>query len=57
MTAVQAGVDILLMPYDYRQAFDAVLTAVSDGTIPEERLDESVYRILSLKEKYGLLDP
>lgn len=57
VTAVQAGVDILLMPYDYRQAFDAVLTAVSDGTIPEERLDESVYRILSLKEKYGLLDP
>ncbi len=46
---IQAGVDILLMPYDYFEAFDGVLQAVEDGTIPESRIDESVYRILKFK--------
>lgn len=35
--ALQAGADILLMPYDYIAAYQGVLTAVEDGTIPEER--------------------
>ncbi len=46
---IQAGVDILLMPYDYFEAFDSVVQAVEDGTIPESRIDESVYRILKFK--------
>ncbi len=46
---IQAGVDILLMPYDYFEAFDGVVQAVEDGTIPESRIDESVYRILKFK--------
>ena len=48
---IQAGVDILLMPYDYYEAFDGVVQAVENGVIPESRIDESVYRILSFK--YG----
>ena len=48
---IQAGVDILLMPYDYYEAFDGVVRAVEKGEIPESRIDESVYRILSFK--YG----
>ncbi len=53
---IQAGVDILLMPYDYFEAFDGVVQAVEDGTIPESRIDESVYRILKFKqEKMGIL--
>ena len=51
--ALQAGADILLMPYDYIAAYQGVLTAVEDGTIPEERIDESVLRILRLKAAYG----
>ncbi len=46
---IQAGVDILLMPYDYYEAFDGVVRAVEEGAIPESRIDESVYRILSFK--------
>ena len=53
MLALQAGADILLMPYDYIAAYQGVLTAVEDGTIQEERIDESVLRILRLKAAYG----
>ena len=42
---------------DNRIAVLAALTkAVQSGTIPEKRLDESVYRILKLKHKYRLTD-
>ena len=48
--AVQAGADMLLAPFAYEVAFDAVVAAVEDGTISEARLDESVRRILALKK-------
>lgn len=47
--AFLAGVDMLLMPVDFQSAYDAVLNAVYDGTITEERLNESVERILAVK--------
>ena len=37
------------------KTFGAILYSVRTGVIPEERIDESVYRILRLKEKYGIL--
>ena len=49
--AFEAGNDIILMPYDYREAFDGILQAVRSGRISEARLDESVMRILMLKRK------
>lgn len=55
VAAVLAGTDIVLMPEDFREAFDSICEAVSNGTISEARIDESVQRILSLKERYGLL--
>ena len=55
VAAIQAGADILLMSYDYISAFDGVYAAVTDGIISEDRLDESVERILTLKEKYGII--
>ena len=52
---VQAGADVLLMPYRYFEAFDDVVQAVESGVIPESRIDESVYRILRFKrERMGL---
>ncbi len=51
--AVKAGVDIILMPDDYLKAFEALVTAVKTGEIPEQRINESVLRILKLKEKLG----
>lgn len=53
--AVQAGADILLCPVDLQEAADALLEAVETGIISEERLNESVLRILKLKEERGIL--
>jgi beta-N-acetylhexosaminidase len=52
--ALEAGDDIALMPSDLPSAFAAVHDAVTDGTISAARLDESVLRILRLKQKLGL---
>jgi len=54
VAALNAGADLLLMPPDLPEAFDGVLEAVQNGTISEERLNESVRRILMLKQKAGL---
>ncbi|MEU0566270.1 beta-N-acetylhexosaminidase [Nonomuraea sp. NPDC005983] len=53
--AVQAGADLLLMPNDFGKAYRAVLGAVKSGKISEQRLDESVTRLLTLKQSRGLL--
>lgn len=55
LLAFQAGADLLLMPEDLPEAYDALLSAVEKGTISQERLDQSVLRILQLKEKYDLI--
>jgi beta-N-acetylhexosaminidase len=47
--SLQAGADIILGPKDFIEAFDAVLAAVENGTLSEERIDESVRRVLTLK--------
>lgn len=47
--AIQAGADILLMPEDFEDAYQGILSAVKSGTITEERIDESVKRILEVK--------
>ncbi|MBR6306285.1 MAG: glycoside hydrolase [Bacteroidales bacterium] len=48
--AVKAGADVLLCVKDYRAAVDAVERAVLAGEIPESRIDQSVRRILKLKD-------
>lgn len=48
--AFLAGVDMILMPEDFTEAYDALLSAVRKGIISEKRLDESVERILKVKE-------
>ncbi|MFD7130470.1 glycoside hydrolase family 3 protein [Streptomyces sp. NPDC059894] len=56
--ALKAGVDQLLNPPDLDVAWNAVLRAVREGELTEERLEESVLRILRLKDRLGLLtDP
>ncbi len=53
--AVEAGADMLLMPENLKEAHDGLLSAVKAGRITEERIDESVTRILSLKREMGLI--
>lgn len=47
--AIQAGADMILMPEDFKMAYDGVLEAVKSGEISEERLNESVVRIVEVK--------
>lgn len=51
---IEAGIDLLLMPNDLETAVSGVVSAVENGTISEERINESVRRILKLK--YEKLD-
>ncbi|MFC9955616.1 glycoside hydrolase family 3 protein, partial [Streptomyces prasinus] len=53
--ALKAGADQLLFPPDIDVAYHGVLAAVRGGEITEDRLDESVLRILRVKDKAGLL--
>jgi len=53
--ALEAGVDMLLMPPDFRLAYDSVLRAVRTGEITEKRVDTSLRRILALKWDLGLV--
>lgn len=47
--ALQAGADVVLMPENFQQAYQGVLDAVKDGTLTEQRIDESVTRIVTVK--------
>ena len=49
MTAIQAGVDMILMPEDFQSAYQGVMDAVTGGTITEDRINESVARIIKVK--------
>ncbi|MFI6791788.1 beta-N-acetylhexosaminidase [Nonomuraea sp. NPDC050383] len=53
--AVLAGADLLLMPNDLPKAYDAVLSAVKSGRISRARLDQSVTRLLTLRQARGFL--
>ena len=52
--AIEAGVDALLMPADPEAAIRAVVAAVKSGRLSRKRIQESVIKILSAKEKLGL---
>ncbi|MBI4535081.1 MAG: serine hydrolase [Ignavibacteriae bacterium] len=52
--AINAGVDILLMPTNEKVAIDALVDAVNRGEITQERLDESVRKIIEVKKALGL---
>lgn len=47
--AIEAGADMLLMPDDFQAAYDALLAAVQEGRISEERINESLERIYRIK--------
>ncbi len=49
--ALQAGADMILMPEDYQTAYQGVLDAVNNGTLTEDRINESLRRIYRVKYK------
>ncbi|HWR39367.1 MAG TPA: glycoside hydrolase family 3 protein [Patescibacteria group bacterium] len=57
LQALQAGADILLMPPEPEAVAAGIARAVLDGRITENRIDESVERILALKQKLAAQRP
>ena len=53
--AVKAGTDIVLMPVGLEEVAAGLLEAVKTGEISEDRIEESVRRILTLKVKRGVI--
>ncbi len=51
----KAGADVILMPADLQEAYQALLEHVQDGSISEDRLQESVIRILTAKLRRGIM--
>ena len=55
--ALKAGCDMLLVCFEYENAentIDAIVSAVKNGQLDEERLDDAVLRILAMKSKYNV---
>ena len=52
--ALKAGADYVLIPADLDGAYNGVLAAVKSGELPEDRIDESVAKILRAKAAMGL---
>ena len=47
--AFKAGADMVLMPEDFKVAYEGVIEAVKDGTISEERINNSLKRVFRIK--------
>ncbi|NEE02695.1 glycoside hydrolase family 3 protein [Phytoactinopolyspora halotolerans] len=58
LRALQAGVDQLLLPTEgsFAAAAKTIRRAVEDGDLSEDRIDQSIERIVRLKRRYGLFD-
>lgn len=52
--ALLAGADMVLMPADFQAAYQGALDALADGRLTQDRIDDSVRRILTMK--YARLD-
>jgi beta-glucosidase len=54
--AINAGVDLLMQPYNWKDVYKAIIYNVNNGNISQERLDEAVRRNLVLKFEAGLFE-
>ena len=54
--ALLAGLDVFMVPEDWKALHASLVSQVRDGTIPMARLDEAVLRVLRLKASLGLFD-
>ncbi len=54
--AINAGVDMLMQPQDYYYCTQCIVENVEDNVIPQERVDDAVTRILTVKMNAGLFE-
>jgi beta-glucosidase len=56
VTAINAGIDMNMVPYDYARFISTLARAVESGDVPLERIDDAVRRILRVKFELGLFE-
>lgn len=56
VTAINAGVDMVMVPYDYLTFIETLKRAVERGDVPTQRIDDAVRRILTAKFLLGLFE-
>src|ERR1022692_609559 len=54
--SINAGMDMVMVPERYREFIARLKEAAQDGTVPMERIDDAVRRILRVKIAMGLMD-
>jgi beta-glucosidase len=52
--SINAGIDMVMVPFDHQRFMDTLEAAVEGGTVPPERVDDAVRRILATKVRLGL---
>ena len=57
LNAINAGCDLLLCPANPWECINALMDAVQNGNLAEERIDQSVTRILTMKAQRGIWTP
>lgn len=57
VASINAGVDMVMVPIDYRRFIEVMVRAASAGLIPLRRIDDAVRRILRAKFAAGLFGP
>ncbi len=56
VSAVNAGVDMFMEPMKWKECYNHLKTAVEKGDISQERIDDAVRRILTVKVDMGVLE-
>lgn len=56
LLGVNAGIDVVMVPYDFRDFMAIVKYHVNTGAIAVSRIDDAVTRILRLKFRAGLFE-
>ena len=54
MLAINAGIDMSMLPYDYNEFCTDLIALVKEGKVPMSRIDDAVTRILRVKYEVDL---
>ena len=53
---INAGIDMSMIPYNYKEFCDLLTELVNEGQVPMSRIDDAVTRVLAVKIKLGLFE-
>lgn len=56
IASINAGLDMVMVPYDYKKFIATLISAVESGDVSMERIDDAVRRILRVKAWLGMFE-